>query len=51
MHWLPSHLESRYGSRVAQLTELDLGVFRVDRRDEPSWVARVFPAARPLEEA
>src|ERR1035438_8738988 len=50
MHWLPSHLESRYGSRVAQLTELDLGVFRVDRRDGPSWVARVFPAARPLEE-
>jgi len=47
---LPAHLEGRYGIRVAQLTELDLGVFRVDRSDGPSWVARVFPSARPLEQ-
>jgi Ser/Thr protein kinase RdoA (MazF antagonist) len=46
---LPAHLlEHRYGIDVERMTELDLGVFRVDRRDGPSWVARVFPAARPL---
>ena len=28
------------------VVELDAGVFRVDRRDGPSWVARVFPAER-----
>jgi len=47
---LPAHLESRHGIEVAQITELDLGVFRVDRHDGPAWVARIFPAARPLEE-
>jgi Ser/Thr protein kinase RdoA (MazF antagonist) len=46
---LPAHLESTYGVRVSKLAKLDLGVFRVDRRGGPSWVARVFPAARPLE--
>ncbi len=30
------------------MVELDAGVFRVDRRDGPSWVARVFPAERAL---
>lgn len=48
---LPAHLESRYGIRVASTTALDVGVIRVDRRDGPSWVARVFPAARPLAAA
>jgi Ser/Thr protein kinase RdoA (MazF antagonist) len=33
---------------VADVVGLDAGVFRVDRRDGPSWVARVFPAERPL---
>lgn len=46
---LPSHLGSTYGIEVARTTELDLGVFRVDRSDGPSWVARVFPAQRPVE--
>ncbi|HEY2579038.1 MAG TPA: phosphotransferase, partial [Streptosporangiaceae bacterium] len=46
---LRPHLEGAYGIRVAALTELDLGVFRVERRDGPDWVARVFPAAKPLE--
>src|SRR6202042_3996138 len=40
------HLQGRYGIEVAAVSELDVGVFRVDRRGEPSWVARVFPAAR-----
>ncbi len=32
---------------MAGVLELDVGVFRVDRRDGPSWVARVFRAERP----
>src|SRR4051812_19592151 len=46
---LPAHLEDRYGIRVAALTELDGGVFRVDRDDAPPWVARLFPAVRPMD--
>ena len=42
------HLEERYGVGVAGLVPLDVGVFRVDRRDGSRWVARVFPATRPL---
>jgi Ser/Thr protein kinase RdoA (MazF antagonist) len=30
---------------------LDVGVYRVARADGPDWVARVFPAARPLSAA
>jgi len=44
---LDTHLQERYGIEVAAVAALDLGVFRVDRRDGPSWVARVFPAGRP----
>jgi hypothetical protein len=33
---------------VSEVTELDLGVLRVDRRHGPSWVAQVFPASRLL---
>ncbi len=46
---LAAHLETTYGIRVAGMTRLDGGVFRVDRHDGPSWVARLFPAARPIE--
>lgn len=45
---LGRHLEERYGIEVAGAVELDAGVFRVDRRDGPAWVARVFPAERAL---
>ncbi len=45
---LGTHLEERYGVEVAELVPLDLGVFRVDRRDGSRWVARVFAAGRPL---
>jgi Ser/Thr protein kinase RdoA (MazF antagonist) len=41
------HLEACHGIAVAGLTPLDLGVYRVDRRDGPAWVARVFPVTRP----
>lgn len=44
---LPVRLEARYGIQVARLTELDLGVYRVARRDGPAWVARLFPPSRP----
>lgn len=43
-----AHLQERYGIEVASVIELDAGVFRVDRRDGPSWVARVFPARREV---
>ena len=45
---LGTHLEDRYGVETAEVVPLDLGVFRVDRRDGSRWVARVFAAGRPL---
>jgi Ser/Thr protein kinase RdoA (MazF antagonist) len=48
---LQSHLEARYAISVARVSELDVGVHRIDRHNGPSWVARVFPAARPAERA
>lgn len=45
-----SHLSDHYGIEVSEVTELDLGVLRVDCRDGPSWVARVFPATRPVDD-
>ena len=47
---LADHLAARHGVEVTGLTELDLGVFRVERAGGEPWVARVFPAARPLAE-
>jgi Ser/Thr protein kinase RdoA (MazF antagonist) len=46
---LDDHIARTYGVEVSQLTQLDAGVFRIDRHDGPSWVARVFPEARPVE--
>ncbi|MFZ1992986.1 MAG: phosphotransferase, partial [Solirubrobacteraceae bacterium] len=34
---------------MTEIAHLDLGVYRVDRCDGPSWVARVFPSVRPRE--
>jgi hypothetical protein len=48
---LPAHLEAHHGISVGEMAELDRGVVRVDRRDGPSWVARVFPRTRPVEAA
>lgn len=45
---LGTHLEATYGIEVANVTELDLGVFRVDARGGPTWVARVFPGSRSI---
>lgn len=44
------HLQERYGIEVASVVGLDAGVFRIDRRDGPSWVARVFPAERAVDD-
>jgi Ser/Thr protein kinase RdoA (MazF antagonist) len=44
---LAQHLGERYGLVVTGLTELDLGVYRVDHADGPAWEARVFPPIRP----
>jgi hypothetical protein len=46
-----AHLEAEYGIRVTGLSELDVGVYRVGRADGPDWVARVFPAGRPVPAA
>lgn len=46
---LPSHLEHTYGIKISQSTELDLGVYRIERVDGPSWVARIYPSAMPQE--
>ena len=48
---LTGHLEERYGVGVSGIVALDLGVYRIDRRDRrdgSQWVARVFAAERPL---
>ncbi len=45
---LHSHVASHYGIAITETTELDVGVFRLRRPDGPSWVARVFPAARSI---
>jgi len=46
---LGAHLEQVYGVPVTTTRELDLGVHRVERADGTIWLARVFPAARPLD--
>jgi Ser/Thr protein kinase RdoA (MazF antagonist) len=46
---LASHLAERYGIEPTRISELDAGVWRVERRDGPSWVARVFAPERPIE--
>jgi Ser/Thr protein kinase RdoA (MazF antagonist) len=48
---LPAHLQQHYGIDIAGVSELDVGVYRVGRLDDPDWVARVFPAARPIAAA
>jgi aminoglycoside phosphotransferase len=44
---LAAHLGEAYGTEVTEVAQLDLGVYRVDRADGPSWVARLFPDVRP----
>ena len=46
---LPRHLSDAYAIEVNGIRQLDVGVFRVERRDGPAWVARVFPESRPFE--
>jgi Ser/Thr protein kinase RdoA (MazF antagonist) len=43
---LPDHLESSCDITVEQMTQLDVGVFRVDRREGTPLVVRMFSAAR-----
>jgi Ser/Thr protein kinase RdoA (MazF antagonist) len=44
---LPAHLEKTYGITVTKMSQLDVGVFRVDRGNNgPPLVARLFSAAR-----
>jgi Ser/Thr protein kinase RdoA (MazF antagonist) len=49
---LPGHLEESCGITIAKMTQLDIGVFRVDRSDKGApLVARLFSAARPFAAA
>lgn len=42
-------LSAAHGIEVAGMDALDAGVWRVRRRDGPDWVARAFPASRPVD--
>jgi Ser/Thr protein kinase RdoA (MazF antagonist) len=47
---LVAHLRDRYGIDAVAATKLSVHksyVFRIDRKDGESWVARAFPPARP----
>jgi Ser/Thr protein kinase RdoA (MazF antagonist) len=46
---LRAYLEKRYEIRITELERLDRGVYRLDRKEGGSWVARIFSAKRPLE--
>jgi Ser/Thr protein kinase RdoA (MazF antagonist) len=46
---LPHHLRATYGVEARRIDELDLGVFRAELADGRNWVARLFPAERPIE--
>ncbi len=46
---LQAHIEEVHATGVSRIEQLDLGVFRVDRGDDLSWVARVFASSRPPE--
>ena len=48
---LGSHLESALGFTVRGLRSLDAGVLAVELADGDRWIARVFPAARPVAAA
>jgi methyltransferase (TIGR00027 family) len=48
---LGAHLGQVYGVAVTATRELDVGVHRVERADGTTWVARLFPPARPLAAA
>ncbi len=49
---LAAHLRERHGIEPTSVTPLSVhreGVYRVDRKSGPSWVARVHPAERPAD--
>lgn len=49
---LPAHLEQAFGISITKVSQLDVGVFRIDRSDEgASLVARLFSADRPYAAA
>ncbi len=48
---LPGHLAATYGVTVRGSRELDVGVHRIDLAGGGSWIARIFPANRPVAAA
>ena len=47
---IADHLAATYGIDVDRVTLIE-SVHRIDRGDGPPWIARTFPAARPVEAA
>ena len=45
---IAAHLETTYGIGVERVTLIE-SVHRVDRSDGPPWIARTFPAERPVD--
>src|ERR1700722_5177071 len=48
---LGEHLTGTYGIEVTGIRPLDVGVFRIKISGRDAWIARVFPAGRPLDAA
>ena len=46
---LEAHIEIRYNVRLSQISQLDYNVFKIERGDGPSWVARVFDSSWPAQ--
>jgi Ser/Thr protein kinase RdoA (MazF antagonist) len=44
---LPAHLTDTYGFTITATKRLDVGVYRIDRPNDPPLIARLFPAKRP----
>jgi Ser/Thr protein kinase RdoA (MazF antagonist) len=47
---LRSQLERSYEVQIEAMTELDVGVWHIQRADGPDWVARMFARRRPAGE-
>jgi Ser/Thr protein kinase RdoA (MazF antagonist) len=45
---LSSHLSTHYNTEISQISDLDQNVFRIDRTNDASWVARVFSPSHLL---
>jgi len=49
LNLLRKYLEKHYSISISEMARLDRSVYRIDGRDGEGWVARAFPADRPVE--